>query len=389
MNLVFFVHPTFLGHQSMPRFAKMLADGMGGRGHTYQIWSPHSVFSKLTSRPTIKKWLGYVDQYILFPNEIRRKLKQCPADTLFVFTDQALGPWVPRVAHRPHVIHCHDFMALRSALGEIPENTSGWTGKQYQKLIQKGFSKGKHFISVSHKTKADLHRYLQGSAKSSDVVYNGFHQPFFPTDAQEARMSFGKKINIDLSSGYILHVGGNLWYKNRAGVIEIYDAWRSISHYKLPLLMVGESPTGELIEKSQASKYAKDIHWLSDIEDQFVRLAYSGATVFLFPSLGEGFGWPIAEAMASGSLVVTTNEAPMSEVAGKAGYLIARRPSNGVGVEDWARSGALMLEEIVTLSPVERTKATETGMENARRFNTQTALDKIEKIYSDILNDES
>src|SRR5262245_46794200 len=135
MNLVFFGHPSFLDQQSMPRFARMLADGMSDRGHTVEMLSPVARFFNLHSNPSVKKWLGYVDQYIVFPNQIKKKLKTYPKDTLFVFTDQALGPWVPVVAGRPHVIHCHDFMALRSSLGEIQENPTSWTGKQYQALI--------------------------------------------------------------------------------------------------------------------------------------------------------------------------------------------------------------------------------------------------------------
>jgi glycosyltransferase involved in cell wall biosynthesis len=81
-----------------------------------------------------------------------------------------------------------------------------------------------------------------------------------------------------------------------------------------------------LTKSLESSPYKADIHWLSGIDDEHVAHAYSGAAVFLFPSLGEGFGWPIAEAMASGCPVVTTDEAPMTEVAGEAGFLIPRRP---------------------------------------------------------------
>ncbi|MBA4058378.1 MAG: mannosyl transferase, partial [Marivirga sp.] len=336
MNLVFFAHPTFLGHQSMPRFAKMLADGMSKRGHSTEIWMPKPAFVNLNSKPLIKKWLGYLDQYMVFPGEVKREAKRCPPDSLFVFTDQALGPWVPLLANRPHVIHCHDFMALRSALGEIPENPTGWTGRQYQQLIRRGFSSGKHFISVSEKTRQDLHRYLTGTPLSSDVVYNGFHQSFILHEVMSARNLFGKRVNLDLKAGYILHVGGNLWYKNRKGVIDIYDALRAGGKHHLPLLLIGEQPSQELLDRSNNSEFKSDIFWLGGIEDEFVKLAYSGASVFLFPSLGEGFGWPIAEAMASGCPVITTDEAPMTEVAGKAGFLIPRRPNTMEGVQDWA-----------------------------------------------------
>jgi glycosyltransferase involved in cell wall biosynthesis len=365
----------------------MLADGMRSKGHHVNIWAPKAKFQKLSSNPTLRKWLGYVDQYLIFPREVRRQAKRCVSDTLFVFTDQALGPWVPLVVNRPHVIHCHDFLALQSAQGEIPENPTSWTGRQYQELIWRGFAKGKHFVSVSQKTKTDLHRYLPVEPSSSDVVYNGFHQPFMQHDQLASRRTFGERIGLDLTSGYILHVGGNLWYKNRSGVIEIYDAWRSTENRKLPLLLIGEAPSNELLLKQRLSPHHADIHWLTGIPDEFIRLAYSGASVFLFPSLGEGFGWPIAEAMASGCPVITTGATPMTEVAGEAAYFIPRRPMDPLLVAKWAKHAASMVEKIVNLSESERQAVVDAGIKNSKRFDTQHALDQIEKIYVRILQE--
>ena len=135
-------------------------------------------FHRLRSSPLLKKWLGYLDQYLVFPLQVRVRLRRTDERTLFVFADQALGPWVPLVADRPHVIHVHDLMALRSALGEFKENPTRWTGRRYQAMIRRGFARGQHFISVSENTRADLHRFLAGSQRSSEVVYNGLNYPF-------------------------------------------------------------------------------------------------------------------------------------------------------------------------------------------------------------------
>lgn len=149
MNLVFFTHPAFLGHQSMPRFAKMLEDGMKQRGHSVARWSPRPRLFALPSPRALRKWLGYIDQYFLFPIEVRSRIKDTIPDTLFVFADNALGPWVPLVKNRFHVIHCHDFLAQKSALGQISENPTSWTGRLYQKFIRRGYSTGKiSFLSL-------------------------------------------------------------------------------------------------------------------------------------------------------------------------------------------------------------------------------------------------
>lgn len=384
MNLVFFAHPSFLGSQSMPRFAGMLAKGMEARGHSIEMWSPEPDFFKIPGPGAFKKWMGYLDQYVVFPAQVKKRMKQLPPDTLFIFTDQALGPWVPLVAHRHHVIHCHDFLAQRSALGEIPQNKVQWTGKKYQQYIRDGYRKGKNFISGSYKTREDLHRFLTAKPVRSEVIHNGLNQKFSPANVSRARALMSEKTKIDLSDGYLLHIGGNQWYKNRIGVLELYDAWRSNTTMKQPLLMIGAQPNAELLTTKHRSSFKDDIHFLTGIDDEYIRIAYNGASLFLFPSLAEGFGWPIAEAMASGSLTLTTNEAPMSEVAGDAGFLIGRRPY-GTTALDWSREGAVTIDKVMRMSDDERARAVQASLVNAERFDTDNALNKIEEIYKDIL----
>jgi len=369
----------------MPRFARMLVEGMRARGHSVEVLSPKPQFHGLPAPGVLKKWLGYLDQYVVFPTEVRKRLKSYSPDTLFVFADQALGPWVPLVADRSHVIHCHDFLALRSALGEIPENPTGWTGRQYQAYIRRGFSRGRYFISVSQKTREDLHRFLRIRPDSSKVVYNGLNQSFPPIAPAVARTRLSQKTGLDLSNGYLLHVGGNTWYKNRRGVLDIYEAWRRSSPTSLPLLLVGSRPDARLAGRLAQSPYREAIHSLSGLGNEDVRLAYAGACVFLFPSLAEGFGWPIAEAMAAGCPVVTTNEAPMTEVAGKAACFLPRHPFTKPDLTTWAEEAAQVVAGILRLSPVERQRVIEEGFTNAERFDPNQAMDRIEAMYKRIL----
>lgn len=369
----------------MLRFVSMLAEGMQVRGHQVEIWSPKAQFSRFTLSESDQKWLGYVDQYVLFPKEVRSRLKDCPPDTLFVFTDNALGPWVPLVSDRPHVIHCHDFLAQRSALGTIPENPTGWTGRQYQAYIRRGYRKGKNFVSVSDRTRDDLHEFLGYSPLQSAVVYNGLSNSFRIRDPLSARATLSDKTGFNLIAGYLLHVGNNLWYKNRKGVIDIYDAWRRISQQPLPLILVGPKPDAKLSKRYAQSPFKTDIHLLSEIEDGDVHLAYAGASLFLFPSLAEGFGWPIIEAIASGCPVITTNESPMMEVAGSAGFLVPRRPNNDQEAAQWALKVAEVVSKVLALSSAERKEIIEAGLLNSRRFDADLALNRIESIYQTVL----
>jgi glycosyltransferase involved in cell wall biosynthesis len=386
MKIILFAHPSFLGSQSMPRYANMLKDGMIKKGHEVQMWKPKACFYKLPLKGVLKKWLGYLDQYLLFPLEVKLKLRHCDKDTLFVFADQALGPWVPLVIDRPHVVHCHDFLALKSALGSIPENKTSSTGKIYQNFIRKGFSEGKNFISISQKTKEDLHLLHQGKIETSAVCYNGLNRSFELLDRELSRTILSNHLQLDLSHGYVLHVGGNQYYKNRKGVIEIYSAWRSTSPLNLPLLLVGETPSTELEKTAQNSPFSKGIHFIKDFGDAYINMAYSGASCLLFPSLDEGFGWPIAEALASGCPVITTDVAPMTEVGGQAGFLIPRRPLSQKLVNDWALIGAIQISKIIALSDGERQLCLNLGFEQVKKFDAALSLDKIEQFYQFVLN---
>ncbi|MVT11723.1 glycosyltransferase [Chitinophaga tropicalis] len=390
MNIVFFTHPSFLGSQSMPRYAKWLSGGMESRGHKIELWSPEPVSYKMPVPGPLKKWMGYADQYIIFPAAVKKRIRDCGADTLFVFTDHALGPWVPLVADRPHVVHCHDFLAQRSAAGTIEENPTSWTGQRYQAYIRNGYRQAQNFISISGNTKQDLHQFLGFTPEVSEVVYNGLTQSFTPQqDVEVLRAQLAGQTGIDLAKGYLLHVGGNQWYKNRRGVVEIYDAWRSKTKQQLPLLLIGARPNRQLEERIASSIYKQDIHTLTGKDDAFVKKVYSGATVFIFPSLAEGFGWPIAEAMASGAPVITTEEAPMTEVAGNAAFLLPRMPRQMADIAAWAQNAASTVERITTMQPEERATVVAAGIANAERFDAALALNRIENIYRQILEKDN
>jgi glycosyltransferase involved in cell wall biosynthesis len=384
MKIILFSHPSFMDSQSMPRYANMLSEGMLQRGHQVEIWSPKARLYTFPIKVSLKKWLGYLDQYLVFPIEVKLKLRNCSKDTLFVFADQALGPWVPLVKNRFHVVHCHDFLALKSAMGTIPENPTSYTGKKYQNYIKNGFSKGKNFISISQKTKEDLEKFHRGTVLNSTVCYNGLNRFFESLNPIDARSLLAEKLNLELANRYIMHIGGNQYYKNRKGVLEIYEAWRSTTDKRIPLVLIGSAPTDELANLHQKSQFKNDIHFITDLSDEFINNAYSGAACLLFPSLDEGFGWPIVEAMASGCLVITTKEAPMTEVGGEAAFYIEKRPFETAQVEQWKIESATLLDKVVLLKAVQRNEVIEMGLTQSKKFTSGDCLDSIEKFYKKI-----
>lgn len=373
-----------MSSESMPRFANMLQAALKSRGHTVDVWSPKGYCYRIVAGRKHAKWAGYIDQYLIFPIVARWRLLKMPGDTLFVFCDQALGPWVPLVESRPHVVHVHDLLALRSALGHYPENPTSFTGRVYQKYIRRGFRRGRHFISVSKKTKADLHEFGGISPVTSEVVYNGLNYPYAPMPTDEAIRTLGRRWDLDCSEGILLHVGGNQWYKNLAGVIGIYAKYCSLAARPLPLMCVSPAPNVELGAVVQSVPVSGRIFFAQGIDGRFLQAAYTLARALIFPSLAEGFGWPLVEAQACGCPVITTDDPPMTEVAGPSAVYLPRL-NYGSSWESWVEGGAARLVELLGASPVERADRRSRGMAWSRKFDAESAIARYLAIYAGIL----
>lgn len=371
----------------MKLFTQLLDEGLKERGHQTKIWGPKLYLSNSKLPSILMKWLRYIDQYLIFPFTFKIKSKHIPDDTLFVLIDQALGIWVPLIQNKKHVIHCHDFIALKSAHGIIKQNPTGWTGKIYQKMIFRELSKANCFISISKNTQMELGRFMGKKPIVHEQIYNALNPMFVPGSFLKAREVIGKQVSVNLEAGYILHVGGNAFYKNRVGLIAIYTAWRKKSKSTLPLLLVGgvQQPSTNIKQKCKESPYSNDIHFLVNVADEIILKAYQGAILLVYPSLFEGFGWPVAEAMAAGCPVLTTDEAPMNEVGGTAAIYIKKCPNEDV-LEVWANQSAETLEEIIQLTPTQRENLIQKGIQNSSRFKKNTILDQIELVYQHIVN---
>lgn len=386
MNLVLYTHPAFLGSQSHQHFARMLVRAYRRHGHAVELRQPDAVLRQYVGGRWAK-WAGYVDQYLVFPWRMRRQVARDPEQTLYVFCDQALGPWIPRVAHLPHVVHCHDLLALRSALGHVPENPTSWTGRLYQRYIRAGFRHARHFISVSQKSRADLHQYGQVQPLTSEVVYNGLNHPYRRQSSETAQASL-QRAGLPPSTGFLLHIGGGQWYKNLSGVLHLYAKYvvkrADSSEPVLPLWVVGPPPSESLQQVIDELPAQGSVRFFQKLDPYAIEALYSLAEVLIFPSLAEGFGWPIAEALACGCPVITTDDAPMTEVGGPHAYYLPRLLSPE-GMSAWAAQGAEVLCQLLDRPSAEREVAANAGIEWTRRFDAQRAIEGYLKIYQSVL----
>lgn len=390
MNLVLYTHPAFLGSHSHQHFARMLVRAYQRRGHTVELRQPEAVLRRHVEG-RLAKWAGYVDQYLIYPRKMRREIDSDPPDTLYVFCDQALGPLIPYAAHRPHVVHCHDLLALRSALGLVPQNPTGWTGRVYQRYIRAGFQKARHFISVSEKSRADLHEFGEVRPRTSEVVYNGLNHPYRRQGAEAAAANLHRS-GLPAPDGFLLHIGGGQWYKNTEGVVALYGAYASqrlaAGQPVLPLWMVSPAPSASVQLLLDALPSEAKVRFFHGLDTDAIEALYSLASVLLFPSHAEGFGWPIAEALACGCPVITTDEAPMTEVGGPHAHYLPRVSDAPDGLERWAERGAPLVCAVIDSLPQQRSDAGLAGIEWTARFDAAQAIERYLEIYAAVLSME-
>lgn len=363
----------------MPRFTQMLQQAYVRLGHEVDVWSPKALAYRCVPPGPFKKWAGYIDQYLLFPFWVRLRLRREPTETLFVFCDQALGPWVPLVRHRSHVVHVHDLLALRSALGEIPENPTSWTGRLYQRYIRWGFAQARCFISISAKTQEDLHRVGNVKPEISEVVYNGLNYAFAPMEEKQATLVLAKAGLQVPALGMLLHVSGGQWYKNMPGVIALYCAYAKANNEPLDLWCISPAPSAAVKAMIDSLPRGK-VYFFQNLDNAVLAATYSLSRVFILPSLAEGFGWPIVEAQACGCPVITTDAAPMNEVGGSAARYL-RKLTTSEPTEHWAREGGALIAEVARLPSGARTELIRNGLQNAARFSSDEAIAAYLRVY--------
>jgi glycosyltransferase involved in cell wall biosynthesis len=327
------------------------------------------------------KWLGYVDQLVIFPPLLLLRQLFWPADTRILVLDQALGPWVPWIRHRPHLIVCHDLLALRASRGEFAEQRVGRSGQVYQRLIRWGFRQGSRFLAVSAASAADLSRELRPGRAEVRILHNPLPAGFWPESPQCGRSILHR---LDASLGeapYLLHVGG-YWYKNREGVCEVFAALRRRCP-ELRLVLVGhlEEPARAVLRAALTADPELDaavVH-LPGVAVDELRALYSAAAALLFPSWLEGFGWPVLEALACGCAVITTDRDPMREVGGGAAVYVPPCPRAAEARSEWVEQTAATTLAVLQRCNAEQALWRDRGLAQAARFNRASWLDQLEQ----------
>jgi glycosyltransferase involved in cell wall biosynthesis len=354
--------------ESMLRFARLMQTELERRGQEVRLVSPRRRLGRDAGADAgTAKWLGYVDKFLLFPWELERELAW--ADVVHV-CDHSNAVYIRRLHAIPHVVTCHDLIAIRSALNEFPGQRTGWTGRQLQRMILAGLRQARRIVCVSAATRADVLRLTQRPAARVTVVPNGLNYPFAPMDAADCRPRLAR-LGIPAGRPLLVHVGGNAWYKNREGVLRIFAAVLR-QGVDATLVMVGKPWSAQMRLIASSSGLDGRAVEIVDADGEDLRALYSTAHALLFPSLYEGFGWPIIEAQACGCPVITTDRAPMSDIAGADAILIPAEDPQSAAKAIVSRWEAMVAQRL-------------TGAANAAKYSVASMIDGYLREYAAVL----
>ncbi|MGA9720255.1 MAG: glycosyltransferase family 1 protein [Acidobacteriaceae bacterium] len=355
---------------SMQIYASMLEAGLRGRGHEVRLLQPPAILgARVAETSPLFKWSGYADKFLLFRRELRRAAQGVDIVHL---CDHSNAMYVPSVAHKAHVITCHDVLAIRSAMRHFPENPVGVTGRTFQQLIARGLRQAQAILCVSRKTRDDLHRYLGVPEERLHVVPNALPWPYKPM-TRDVCTPLLRSAGVQPGEQYFFHIGANHWYKNRGAAIQIFAELRKLPQYGgTKLVMAGGPLTAALREIAERHQVDQAVVEAVGLSNECLQALYSCALATLFPSLEEGFGWPILEAQACRCPVVTTDRPPMNEVSGGAAILIdpAKPETAAQMVADALQDTTQMCIE---------------GLRNAAGYSAERMLERCEALYHEVV----
>lgn len=207
-----------------------------------------------------------------------------------------------------------------------PETMDKRNLKRIKDDIKYSVNRADKIITVSESSKCDIIKYLNVSENKIEVVYNGVeYSRFAKIYSKEEKLSVCEKYN--LPQNYMLYMGTLEPRKNIESIVEAFNLFKEKSDLKekdFKLVVAGKKgwmfeSIFELVNKLNLQDH---VIFTDYVDERDKPLIYNMAQLFVFPSLYEGFGIPVLEAMASSIPVITSNVSSLPEVAGDAAVLV-------------------------------------------------------------------
>ncbi len=249
-----------------------------------------------------------------------------------------------------------------------PEHSTKPFSRAYAKFqIGQVVKRAARIICVSENTKNDLEKYFPGAARKATVLYPAAGPHFRPQTNEEMAPVLARH---GLTPGYLLYVGNLRGNKNTPRLLAAFAQARLKTKDLPPLVLVGHNTY-----RQYDAGWPHGVRYVGTVPVGDLPALYSGASMFVFPSIYEGFGIPPLEAMACGTPVISSNAASLPEVCGAAAVYIDPLSERSLAdaISDlWA-------------SPSRRAGLRERGLERAQRFNWETFAQGTWKVYEEAL----
>ncbi|HET7059368.1 MAG TPA: glycosyltransferase family 1 protein [Nitrospiraceae bacterium] len=233
-------------------------------------------------------------------------------------------------------------------------------------------------ITVSEHSAGDIVDLYGLPREKIAVIYNGVSQDFRPTSDPVGLTQLQRRLSIP-TERFILFAGGADPRKNHQTLLKAYARCAALfpSH---SLIMVGDVTHrfGDIRETARTFDVEDRIICPGPLSLEALRLLYAHADVFVFPSLYEGFGMPVLEAMACGTPVITSRTTSLPEVAGDAAVLV-----NPEDAEELADAIMRVLDDDALQSRL-RSK----GLERVKQFTWQRAARQTLSVYREVVNNQ-
>ncbi|MDD2646844.1 MAG: glycosyltransferase family 1 protein [Patescibacteria group bacterium] len=215
------------------------------------------------------------------------------------------------------IVTAHDL-----AIYKFPELYTNRQASSLKNVIPQIVQKAKKIIAVSQTTKKDLIDLLQVDKDKIKVIYHGLDKRFLRNTSRQDIDRVKNKLNI--KGEYLLFLGTLEKRKNIIRIIEAYERLREKINNGYKLVLAGSPGFGfkEIKKKTSQSKYKNDIIVTGYIMPDDVDPLFEGAKIFIFPTLYEGFGLPVIEAMADRVPVITSNISSLPETSGGNALLV-------------------------------------------------------------------
>ena len=359
---------------SMRAFLRVLERELPKLGCELRVITPPQRVQRLPRTSRWWKWLGYIDKFILFIPSLATQARW--ADVVHI-CDHSNSMYVRWVNSRPTIVTCHDVIAVQAARGMVEGWNVGWSGRVFQRLISSGLAKADLVACVSHTTQRALVDLQFVDERRVTTVLNGLNDSFSLVQPAQAQQLI-KRLGVGEQDKYLIHVGLDLPRKNRRAVIETFIALqRRAAENGVPalvqhLILVGPRLDPNLTALASRHGVAERIRTLQDVSHEELCALYARSTALLFPSLQEGFGWPLIEAQACGCPVFTSDLEPMNQIGGPGACYLD--PHNPEAMAEAIEHAAGRLEEMRTL-----------GLENAQRFSAAQMMANYLAAYRRVL----